>query len=423
LKNRELPIKIDNKLFRLNFSYYFFVIIFILFYISLNAPPALHFLFNPDHGFQLSVAQQILNGLHPFIDLDAGVYGPLVFYVSALGQIISNYRLIGEIISIILGYSIAYFLLFFLILRLSKNRILSILLLIFMLFLMPRFYKYYIFLGPALIATMLYIYLYSQNRSSIIALAFSVAFIGMFRLDYGFYALTVSVTAIILKHTNPIVHIYRELIFLISLIILFIAPWIIFLEYNASLIDICYHLIQSSSRRAAGLTLPVPAFDLSTPPLSNNNLYSFQFWLFAIIPVMSIATLLYSWHSIEKTEKHFIFCITFLSIIIFCSQALHRSDYHHFLQAIPLHFVQVGWMITKALKIISKKKLCIKKFAGFTIVLLFILAGTSFLLYFSHTKQFQFKNKIVNMPEKVRHYFFSRAQLRKMFGYRLKHSP
>ena len=125
-------------------------------FLLINTPPAWYYLLDPDQGYQLAVADQILRGFHPFVDVLGSNYGPLVFYLSAFGQLVSDGRLIGEIALVISGYAAGYFLLFGITLQSTKSRWLSFSLLAFALLLMPRFYKYYVVLGPAVYATALF---------------------------------------------------------------------------------------------------------------------------------------------------------------------------------------------------------------------------------------------------------------------------
>ena len=94
---------------------YIFVSFLILFFIFLNLPKITSFFADADQGAQLAKGMQILNGMHPFADIKGNIYGPLVFYLSAVGQMISGGRLIGEVLIVVAGYYLAYLLLFYLI--------------------------------------------------------------------------------------------------------------------------------------------------------------------------------------------------------------------------------------------------------------------------------------------------------------------
>ncbi len=74
---------------------------------------------NPDIGVELTKGQQILFGRHPHIDVDTTVYGPGIFYLSALAQRVADRRLIGPLAVIILGYLTAYGLMAWIVLRRS----------------------------------------------------------------------------------------------------------------------------------------------------------------------------------------------------------------------------------------------------------------------------------------------------------------
>ena len=59
-------------------------------YLLLTGPSSFDLLFNPDMGSQLTKGMEILHGRHPFLEVDSGVYGPAIFYLSALGQFLDE---------------------------------------------------------------------------------------------------------------------------------------------------------------------------------------------------------------------------------------------------------------------------------------------------------------------------------------------
>lgn len=78
--------------------------LFIIAFITVNSPSLKDALVDPDQGTSLAIAQQIDKGKHPFIDIQRLNFGPLVYYLSALGQALTKNRLIGEIGIEIIGY-------------------------------------------------------------------------------------------------------------------------------------------------------------------------------------------------------------------------------------------------------------------------------------------------------------------------------
>ena len=103
----------------------------------LYIPLPQYYFFSPDQGFQLSFADQILHGNHPWSDVLGVAYGPLVFYCSALGQPLFNHTIAGEIFITFTGYFFGYLLFYMLMLRVSKNVWLSCLTLLSAVFMFP----------------------------------------------------------------------------------------------------------------------------------------------------------------------------------------------------------------------------------------------------------------------------------------------
>jgi hypothetical protein len=397
--------------------WYVLAFLFVFSYLVLSAPPARKFWGDADQGVQLSIAQQIINGMHPFVDMAGGGYGPLVFYGSALGQYVSGYRLVGEVAVIVLGYALAYMLLFYLSIRLSKSWVLSAILLVFLVFLMPRFYKYYIVLAPAATATALYVYLGSQKSSGIVALAFGVAITGMYRLDFGFHALVVSSIAIFLKQKGNIRLACKDFGRLTLSGLVFAFPWLLFLALKGNLIHIFCDIVVNSTQLSSGLALPAPRFDFRHGILSQGNLFPFQFWFVFSIPLMAVGLMAFRWRVIEDNEKYFVICVSLFSIMIF-SQALHRSDYPHFLQVIALSFVIAGWMIRNLCEIILSKKLSFWGFVSCLTLAVFVWAESSFIDSFHKTNPIPIRQKLGQLPEKINHYLLSRSELRDLFRQR-----
>ena len=122
-----------------------FGIVFLLLTPSYN-----EFLGQPDPGVPTQQGQQILFGLHPYIDVDSSVYGPAVFYVSALNQWVFEDRLTGEVLMIFLSYATAYALLFATFRMAGGSSWALMAFAVVAVASFPRFHKYYILLGPAI---------------------------------------------------------------------------------------------------------------------------------------------------------------------------------------------------------------------------------------------------------------------------------
>lgn len=142
-----------------------FVAILCLIWISFKLPDPSIFMVDPNGKQHLAGANQILEGEHPFIYFRS-TYGPLVFYASAVGQILSGKRIIGEIILWLIGYAIAYVLLFRLLWLASGKRSVAIIFTILALIVIPKIHKYYIVLGPVISLYAAWLYVEKPSRKS-----------------------------------------------------------------------------------------------------------------------------------------------------------------------------------------------------------------------------------------------------------------
>ncbi len=317
---------------------------FILFFLLITVPGPEYFVRDPDGGHQLTGAMQILHGKHPFIDFRS-TYGPLTFYASALGQILSGNRLIGEIALIIVGYWTAYLLLFKLFYEVSKKVSISVICLSFALILIPRFYKYYLVLGPILTLYSAWRYIENKSTKTLICMGFAIAFTGLYRFDFGVYTVICGLSTIfVINYIRDNSEILKAIGVLLLSMLVFAAPWLLWVWYKGGMLNYLGDTLSGIIHQGEGLSLPFPRFRFNESVTSNTNITFGLYVFFNIIPITSLATLYVLRDKLKENEKYKLFVGIVLEQLTLI-QATHRSDFGHLLQPIPIGFVLIAWMV------------------------------------------------------------------------------
>ena len=325
------------------------VLVFVvaLVWAGLRYPGPLEFIADPDGGYQLAGAIAILGGDHPFSGF-LDIYGPLTFYTSALGQFLSGNRVIGELGLVAIGYALGYTLLFLLVHRCSKNRVfLAISFSVFGLLLIPRAYKYYIVLFPLLAVAAMWRYVQLPNRSRLWQMGCSVTLCGLFRPDFGVYCFLAGATAVIFAYrSSPRAWIGRVAGFA-AIVVVAASPWLVWI---ASRGDLDTYLVSSSIGAldsAVGLALPLPGFSSMNRVLGIPNVRAAVFRLFLAVPTLAALVLALRWRRLSETERGCLL-VTVIMGHLALLQSMHRSDWGHLLQAIPISIVLLAWLATQA---------------------------------------------------------------------------
>jgi hypothetical protein len=281
--------------------------IVILLFLLAEVPTPEYILSDPDGGHQLAGAMQILCGGHPFIDFRS-TYGPLTFYASALGQILSGKRIIGEIVLIVAGYLTAYLLLFELFYGASRKLSIASICLCFALILIPRFYKYYIVLGPIVSLYSAWKYIDSRSTKSFLFMSFAIVITGLYRFDFGIYTALCGLTTIILVNLNQNIDNILKPIGIYLLVILGLAsPWLLWALYKGGLANYFGDTLVGMLTQSGGLSLPFPRYKVSESVISNGNITFGLFVFYNIIPAASLAVLFTLRDNFRQNEKVKIF--------------------------------------------------------------------------------------------------------------------
>ena len=353
--------------------------IFILLFLLAKVPTPEYFLSDSDGGCQLAGAMQISFGGHPFIDFRS-TYGPLTFYASALGQILSGNRIIGEIILIVVGYGVAYLLLFELFFGASRKLSISSICLCFALLLMPRFYKYYIILGPILALYSAWKYIDNRSTKSFLFMSFAVAITGLYRFDFGIYTALCGLTTIILTNSKQnIAKLLKPVGVFLLVIVGLASPWLLWGLYKGGLANYVGDTLSGILNQGVGLSLPFPRYKFTESVISNGNITFGLFVFYNIIPATSLAVLFTLKEKLSQNEKYKIFATLILAQLTLI-QAAHRSDFGHLLQSIPIGFVLIAWLLGVTTRTYVKTTWKTRKWLSACMAVFVFVAGATVVL-------------------------------------------
>ena len=332
-KRRSLDLDVISTLF--------FVFLLCVFCITLFLPAPLAFIQDQDWSHQLAGANQILKGKHPFITfLDS--YGPLTFYSSALAQYIYGTQVIGEIFLIILGYSVAYTIIFWLMWSLCRDKSLSLIFVMILIILIPKLYKYYIVLGPALSLLFIWLYLDVPSYKRLWLVGLAVVLTGLFRPDFGAYLTLSAAAAILLRSTQTFTFKQKlvDLLYLAGIIIAVASPWLIFVTAGGGLRDYLYFSTIGGAVAGSGMSLPL----LFSPDfLSLESFHYMATIAFNLIPGLTLIVMLRRKHMMDSDV------VSKLSVLIVASQLTliqgwHRTGWDHLLQSVPTTFILLAYL-------------------------------------------------------------------------------
>jgi hypothetical protein len=316
-------------------------------WLFLKIPTPVEFLTDPDGGHQISGAQQIEFGEHPFADWRS-TYGPAVFYASYVFRWLFGQRLVSDVILSIVGFAAAYALLFVNIKNLTGRAYLGFGVLTVALLQTPRFYKYYILLFPLLVLFLLFRYLDHRCAKRAILIGAAVAIAGLFRPDYGVYTLLASaITIIFADRRITRATLSRLSIFVISVGIT-VLPWLLFMIYRGTFIDYLLDSSFGAASHAKGLALPLPIPSLSLPLRSIHNMRAFSFFLWYLMPLATLLLLFARRKALDPVYLTKAFAATLFAALCLL-QSTHRSDFNHLIQAISCCYVLMGFLLNEAI--------------------------------------------------------------------------
>ena len=298
----------------------------------LRIPSPEYFLMDPDGGVQLAAAQQIrLTGEQPWIDFYVP-YGPLVYYLSFLGLWLSGDRLVGEIALSLAGYGVAYLSLFVVTLRRTGSPAVAWSLLGLLLLLVPRYYKYFVVLAPALGLVAVTLSARSRGVWRALALGAVTAVAFALRLDLGVFVLAAAACALLADTGLPIASRVRLVGAALLATAALLVPWLALVAWRGEL-GLVLEMVRSSvSTMPSSLSRPHPFFSWHYPRLS-------VLYAAATVPAIAAAFLLVRrWPGFDREAR--VVGAGALGLGFAClTITASRTDMAHLLQGIPLGFV------------------------------------------------------------------------------------
>ncbi len=307
-----------------------------LVWLALRLPTPIQFLEDQGLGHQLAGAVQILAGEHPFIDFRCS-YGPLVFYASALGQLLSGGRIAGEMLLNVAGCVVAYTCLARVMARTGVGRWPAFGLWLIALTVVPAPWKYYAVLGPVVTLLCGWRYLERPSRGRMAALAAAVAMSGLFRQDFGAITFLVGAVAVALAASGAQRRLGQIVVFA-GWVLLMASPYLLLALSRGALFTYVEDAVRVSLGKAVGLSKPFPAFDWVLPLWSGANRLPWLFSFFFLQPLFAAGLLWATRTRVSPAERSGAWLTLSLAVLAL-AQASHRSDYEHLMQAIPASFV------------------------------------------------------------------------------------
>lgn len=332
----------------------------------LQAPGMGHYLINPDHGYQLSMGQMILDGRWPFVDFFLH-HGPLVSLSSALAMALTG-NLLGETVLCATGYAVAIALMSTLVMR-RTSLLAGWLVAVLGLLLLARFYKWYYWLWPMAVLWGLARYFAVETREVAAAddraararlgLVGVLAGLGaLYRLELGPVFIVLVALLLLLTGRRPQDSrktLARGMYVLTGMAIPFVL-WFGSLLVAGGLTGIRDFVVGSVvgvHDTATFWRRPFPTFQVTTPLAMESAHAALLFVLFPA--TYSTAIFLGVW--IDRTKKNLIkgytdgrFLIAGALLGILSSpQAYYRPDPQHLYQVLPVFYISfflilnLGW--------------------------------------------------------------------------------
>lgn len=333
----------DGKRTRARWFEYPLVFLAFAFFVLAYAPSVGEILENRDLGVHLARAVQIDVGRHPFIDYPGGVYGPLVFYASFLAQVLSGWRLFGEVALDVCGYALAYAFLYAVFLRVGKSRTIALAALVAGALLLPRFYKYYIVLGPAL-------YLFALESGcrrgfrlpALVGMAAASCVAGFFRLDFGAYAVLASLVVFALAAAGGTGFLRSAALYLLACLVL-ASPFLAALVLSTDPLRVAGDTLGLVRGAKEGLGRALDPELLDGLPLVQAR-FQVAFWGARLLPwsLIAVAVIRRRRFTSPSTRTFVVGSSLFTGLVFL--QATHRVDPQHLLQVLPPCLVLLAWI-------------------------------------------------------------------------------
>lgn len=311
-------------------------------WVLLRTPTPLQLISDGDWGQQLGGVPMIFHGEHPFVDFPC-TYGPLTFYASAWAQAIFGHCPLVEILLTVTGFALGYSAFLSFGKRLYKSDWVALIVVLVLLLLLPRSYKYFIILGPGLVAYCLYAWRTEPSIKGLWKLAAAVVLTGYYRSDFGTYSVIATMIAIALLE----VPLSERLIVgakWLGMLAALGSPYLVWLASRGALGTYLENSFRDASIQARVFRLPLPTYMPAQWPLSGNNS---MFLMYLVLGLAPSATLAVAWIKRKELGETTFRAIVPMAILAQLSfmQSLTRPGFGHLIQATPITTLLVCWIV------------------------------------------------------------------------------
>lgn len=330
--------------------------------LALIVPDVTDFMLSPDAGSQLSKGFAILHGRHPFIEIDSSVYGPAIFYLSALAQWLDPDHLRAELALIVSGYVLAYGLLYWVLLRQAAPAALFWTFVVICLLTLPAFHKYHVVLAPAIYLFCVQVASSRTSPGSMGAwLGVGSALTGLFRLDFGAYCVLASLVLLWIEFgSGPRGRLWRSMSALFAAGALVAGPWAAYLAVVVGPLESFSRFAETTLGVYQGMAKDLPPFDTSVA-LARGNRLIVGYWLMKVLPIVVLCGALVACFRSRAggppadPARLPVLIAASLAAALFFLQAGHRIDLNHLQQVfapaalVSIMGIAASWRSRKSL--------------------------------------------------------------------------
>lgn len=295
----------------------------------LRAPGLDYFLTSRDHGYQVGIGGQVLQGATPGVDI-VTVYGPMAMLTSALGLRISG-SLLGEAFLCSGGYALCFTLLYVLVRR-DWSRAAGLAATAAGYALMARYYKWYVWLIPLATLWALRGWIDAaddRKRRWLAACGLIVGLGWLYRLDMGtFAAVAVGLMIAAAEFGRPSRRFAGSLAVFVAAASIFPMAWLIYLV-AAEGIGAPWTFLWSSFHGALVVSRGMAAPMVRLPSIILG--FSCASAVLALAGTLGVALW---WRGDDSPGSRYLLATALVGLAT-AHQAMHRRDPAHLLQVVP----------------------------------------------------------------------------------------
>jgi hypothetical protein len=305
-------------------------------WLFLLAPPPAYFLTSAETGHQLAGAWNLLHfGQWPHVDYVTS-YGPGRYCVSALGLLLTDGSLLGELLTRSLGHVAYLVLLQVLLRRIGTGTATTWLLLAAAAVALPPGHKYWTALCPLIALYCAHRCCVDDTRANAVGLGAAIGFAALFRPDYGLFALVAGL-AVAASNGSPPGRRARRFGALLAGMLMILLPWLLAVGARKNLVTLFAEWLQVGSGVGHGLGMPHPLLHWNDLSLSA---------AFLFVVAVPLIGLVLAWRRPHPSVTLQRFAVAvYLFALVNLVQSSHRADWPHLLQGIAPAFVALALVL------------------------------------------------------------------------------